>query len=104
MSEVLRFLFAIRVADVLDILVITVLLYILAKWLLRRPSVGIALGLGASLGLTRLLKSLLFGVSATDTATFVSIALLLMLVALLACYLPARKATRIDPMLALRQE
>jgi predicted permease len=65
---------------------------------------GIALGLGASLGLTRLLKSLLFGVSATDTATFVSIAFLLMLVALLACYLPARKATRIDPMLALRQE
>jgi DNA integrity scanning protein DisA with diadenylate cyclase activity len=51
MSEVLRFLFAIRVADVLDILVITVLLYILAKWLLRRTSLGVALGLGLVLAL-----------------------------------------------------
>ena len=65
---------------------------------------GITLGLGASLGLTRLLKSLLFGVSATDTATFATIAILLLFVALLACYLPARKAAKVDPMLALRHE
>jgi putative ABC transport system permease protein len=65
---------------------------------------GMALGLVASLALTRTMKHLLFGVSATDPATFGAIALLLALAALLACFVPARRATKIDPMSALRSE
>ncbi|HZS07632.1 MAG TPA: ABC transporter permease [Blastocatellia bacterium] len=65
---------------------------------------GVAIGLAASFLLTRLMKGLLFGVSAADPVTFITVALLLAIIALLACWIPARRATRVDPLVALRYE
>ena len=66
--------------------------------------VGVAIGIGAAFGLTRLMSHLLFGVAAHDPLTFVAVAALLLLIALLACYIPARRAALVNPMVALRCE
>jgi putative ABC transport system permease protein len=71
---------------------------------IRLSLAGLLLGLGGALSLTRVMKTLLFGISATDPLTFAVIALLLMAVALLACWIPARRATRVDPLVTLRCE
>lgn len=71
---------------------------------MKMALVGVGIGVVAAFGLTRLMTKMLFGVSATDLTTFVSISVLLSIVALLACYLPARRATNVDPLIALRVE
>ena len=65
---------------------------------------GVALGLVASVALTRTIQSLLFGVSTIDPVTFAALPLLVMLIGMLACWIPARRATRVDPLIALKYE
>jgi len=66
--------------------------------------IGLLIGLGAASALTRLIRSLLFEVSPTDSITFLGVAMLFVTVALLACFIPARRATKVDPLVALRYQ
>jgi putative ABC transport system permease protein len=71
---------------------------------MRLALLGVALGVSVALVLTQLMKGLLFGVWAADPMTYAGIAVLLVAVALLACYFPARRATKVDPLVAIRHE
>jgi len=83
--------------------VVDVLRLVIGQWM-KSVSLGVAIGLAGAFALTRLIAHLLFEVSATDPLTFLIVTALLMSVGLIACYLPARRATKVDPLIALRHE
>jgi len=79
-------------------------LALVARQVLAMISIGLILGLAGSFAVTRVIKSALVGVTATDPATYTIVSLVLTLVALLACFIPTRRAVAVDPTLALRYE
>jgi putative ABC transport system permease protein len=78
--------------------------FLLLKQGLRLTLLGVVIGIAGATGLTRLLERLLFGVEPTDPITFASVVVLLISVALIACYIPARRAAKVDPLVSLRSE